>query len=404
VSGGALAVSAIAGAALAAWAALFWAALRVRRAVEDLPPAGGAPRGGWPSLSVIVPCRDEAAGVEEALASVLAQDYPGLEVVAVDDRSSDGTGRVLDAVAAARPALAVEHVTALPPGWLGKTHACEAGARRAHGAWLLFTDADVVLAPGALRAAVAHAEARGLGHLVVTPALVAPGFAERAFVSFFAALLAVGFRPAQLRRARTRAFAGVGAFNLVRAEAWRAVGGHRALAYEVADDVKLGLVLRRSGVPQGVAQGAGFLALRWQPGFRASLRGLVKNGFAGLEYRWGRVAGVAAALALLGAGPWVGVTAGPSGARAAGLAALAAAWLVHGGAARRSARGSGWEGACATGCALLLGGVLVASAALASARGAVVWRGTRYPLRELRAQCVRARDWPAERAVGWPAR
>jgi len=404
VTAGALAAAALGGAALAAWGALCAAALRVRRAVEDLPPEGTAPPGGWPSLSVIVPCRDEAPGVEEALASVLAQDYPRLEVVAVDDRSSDGTGRVLDRLAAARPGLSVQHVTSLPAGWLGKTHACEAGARRAAGAWLLFTDADVVLAPGALRAAVGHAEARGLGHLVVTPALVAPGLAERAFVSFFAALLAVAFRPADLRRARTRAFAGVGAFNLVRAEAWRDVGGHRALAYEVADDVKLGLVLRRSGVPQGVAQGAAFLALRWQPGFRASLRGLVKNGFAGLEYGWGRVAVVAAALALLGAAPWIAVVAGPPGARAAGLAALAVAWAVHGASARRSARGSGLEGACATGCALLLAGVLVASAALASARGAVVWRGTRYPLRELRARCVRGRDWPVERAVGWPAR
>jgi hypothetical protein len=400
VSAGAVAASAVAGAAFAGWGALCAAALRVRRAVEDLAPAAGAPADGWPSLSVVVPCRDEAAAVEDALASVLAQDYPALEVVAVDDRSSDGTGAVLDRLAAAQPALTVEHVAALPPGWLGKTHACEAGARRARGAWLLFSDADVVLAPGALRAAVAHAEARGLGHLVVTPSLVAPGFAERAFVSLFAALLAVGFRPAELRRARTRAFAGVGAFNLVRADAWRAVGGHRALAYEVADDVKLGLVLRRSGV----AQGARFLALRWQPGFRASLRGLVKNGFAGLEYGWGRLATVAAALVLLGAGPWIGVAAGPAGARAAGLGAAAAAWVVHGGAARRSARGSGWEGACATGCALLLGGVLVTSAALASARGAVLWRGTRYPLPELRARCVRARDWPAERAVGWPAR
>ena len=106
------------------------------------------PPGGWPSLAVVIAARDEAATIGPAVRSILAQDYPRFSVIAVDDRSGDETGAILAAIRRGDPRLTVVSITDLPPGWLGKTHALERGAEANEADWLLFTDADVVFAPG----------------------------------------------------------------------------------------------------------------------------------------------------------------------------------------------------------------------------------------------------------------
>ncbi len=384
---------------LAAWARLAWLGHADRRALVRLPEGAEGP---LPPVTAIVPCRNEARSVERAMRSLLAQDLPDLQVVAVDDRSEDGTGAILDRLAAEDPRLEVVHVTALPEGWLGKNHACAAGARRARGAWLLFTDADVVFAPEALSRAATAARRHGLGHLAVVPRFVAPGLLERAFVTAFAALLApfVGVR--DLRRPGTRAYFGVGAFNLVRREAYERAGGHGRLPLEVVDDIKLGLLLRRSGVPQGVADCAGLVSVRWQHGFLPSVLGLVKNAFAALEYRPLRAAAAAALGFAGGVLPVALLVAGPGAlVRILAGAALAVAALHHAEAARRLSGASGAEGLLMPACAILLSAVVLASAAAAWARGGVVWRGTHYPLARVRAGCLRDEDLPVSGAVGW---
>jgi hypothetical protein len=389
----------VAAVALLAWGRLAWLGLRDRRALLRLPAVEGPEPA---TVTAVVPCRDEAATLERAMRSLLAQDLPGLRVVAVDDRSSDGTGAVLARLAAGDPRLEVVRVEALPDGWLGKNHACHAGAARARGEWLLFTDADVVFAADALRRALAAARARRLGHLAVLPRFVAPGLLERAFVTGFAALLAPFVRVRDLRRAGTRAYFGVGAFNLVRRESYERAGGHRRLPLEVVDDVKLGLLLRRSGVAQGVADSGGLVQVRWQHGFAASVLGLVKNAFAALEYRPGRAVASALGAAFAGAAPLAVLLLGPGVLpRALAAAALAVAAAHHAEAARRLSGSSGAEGLLMPLCAVLLGAVVAASAAAAWARGGVVWRGTRYPLERVRAGCLRDGELPASAAVGW---
>lgn len=381
-----------------------WLARRTELALLRLPEA--APHPAPPPLSVVVPCRNEAGGVEAAVRSLLAQDLPGLEVVAVDDRSEDATGAILDRLAAADPRLTVIHVAALPEGWLGKSHAMEVGGRRARGEWLLFTDGDVLFGPGALRRALGLAHAHGLGHLAGAPRFLAPGLLERAFVTGFAALGSLAFQVPALRRPGTRAFVGIGAFNLVERAAWERIGGHQRLRLEVVDDVKLGLVLRRSGVAQGAVATGPLVAVRWQAGFAASVLGLVKNAFAGCEYRPLVAVAAALALALTGLAPFavaaaaLAVGSGAGAAMALGAAALL--MLVHAGVARRLSEGSGVEGLLFPVAASLLGGVLLASALAAGWRGGVRWRGTLYPLADLRAGLVREADWPRAGAVGWP--
>ena len=396
-----MAALSIAAAALAllAWARLAFLGFAGTRALLRLAPAGAAPLA---SVTAVVPCRDEAAAVERAMSSLLAQDLPALQVVAVDDRSCDGTGAILDRLAAADPRLEVVHVERLPEGWLGKNHACHLGAARARGDWLLFTDADVVFTPDAVPRAVAAAAARGLGHLALLPRLVAPGLLERAFVTAFSALLAPFARIADLRRPGTRAYFGVGAFNLVRRDAYARSGGHLRLPLEVVDDLKLGLLLRRSGVAQGVARSDGLVEVRWHEGFVRSVLGLVKNAFAALEYRPALAVAAALAAAAAGAAPLVILVDGPgAAARALAGAALAVAIAHHAAEARQVAGSRGAEGILMPACVLLLGAVVLVSAAAVWWRGGVVWRGTHYPLRRIREGCLRDQDLPAEGAVGW---
>jgi len=386
---------------LAAWAVLALLGLRTKRAILRLdgPPAANP----LPAVTVVVPCRNEEVGVEPAVRSLLAQDLPDLRVVAVNDRSTDATGAILDRLAAGDPRLEVVHVADLPEGWLGKNHACATGARASTGEWILFTDGDVVFAPDAVRRALGTALALRLGHLTLVPRFVAPGFGERAFVTAFASLLAPVGRVWDLPRAGTRAFFGVGAFNLVRRDAYERVGGHRRIAMEVVDDLKLGLLLRRGGVPQGVGDGTGLLSVRWQHGLLPSVLGLVKNAFAAVEYRIGiALAGVAACL-LLGAAPLALALFAPApAARIAAAAALAISALHHAETARRLARGSGAEGLLFPACALALSGVVLGSVAATWLRGGVVWRGTHYPIERIRAGCLRDAELPASAAAGWP--
>jgi Glycosyl transferase family 2 len=369
------------------------------------------PRTAWPRLSVVVACRNEEAAIRAAISSLLDQDYPNLEVVAVDDRSEDRTGALLDQLARERPALRVAHLESLPAGWLGKTNALQHGAAAATGEWLLFTDADILFAPGTLRRAVAWAVRDQLGHAVALPHFVAPGFLERGFVSFFGMLLLVHLEVNSLVQAGSRGFIGVGAFNLVRRDAYEAIGGHTRLRLEVADDVKLGLLLRRSGVREGAADSGGLVRVRWQRGFFASMRGLLKNSFAGNEFRWRGVARSVLGLPLATTLPAVCLllpthVLAPSSAalglaiRLVAAAALLVPVVLHGATARRVAGGRGHEGLLVPIAGLCLAGVMLTSALLTKLRGAVIWRGTRYPLDELEANCVREDDWPPDRAPG----
>ena len=169
------------------WLGLWLATVRHREAVvrlADLPTE--APEGGWPSLAILFAARDEEEAVGPATRSFLAQDYPGLEVIAVDDRSTDATGAILDAIAAKEDRLRVVHVRELPGGWLGKTHALQSASEATSATWLLFSDADVILAPDALRRAVAWAEREGIDHVAVMFDVVTEDEGERIFLAFFA--------------------------------------------------------------------------------------------------------------------------------------------------------------------------------------------------------------------------
>ena len=154
---------------------------RVPRLSDSLPVTDAEA----PAISVIFAARDEAEKLPSALATLLAQDYPRYEVIAVNDRSQDATGAILRQFAEANPRLKVIEVSELPPGWLGKPHALMLGAAQATGEWLLFTDADVHFAPDVLRRAVRLARDRGWDHLALLSGFDMRGFWEIVTLTYF---------------------------------------------------------------------------------------------------------------------------------------------------------------------------------------------------------------------------
>src|SRR5205814_4805342 len=160
--------------------------------------------GKHPRLSVIVPALNEQEAIGACLGSFREQDYDNLEIIAVNDRSTDGTGEIMEKIRVARPPSAaafdfkVLHITELPPGWLGKPHAMWKAASVATGEWLLFTDADVMFRSDSLRRAAAYAESERADHLVLAPTMLALSVGER-MITAMIQLAMIALRPWKVR-------------------------------------------------------------------------------------------------------------------------------------------------------------------------------------------------------------
>jgi glycosyltransferase involved in cell wall biosynthesis len=349
-----------------------------------------ADRGGaepaparWPNVSVVVPARDEAERIEEALRSIARLDYPALEVIAVDDRSRDGTGAILDRVAAGEPRVRSLHIAELPEGWLGKCHAMQAGARLAEGELLLFTDGDVVFAPDTLRLAVRYLLARKLDHLALLPGLVPGGYWEDAAKSYFAMLFIVGVKAWAAGTPSMEIYVGIGAFNLLRRTAYEAIGGHETLRLEVADDLMLGKRIKQAGFRQEALIASDHLRLRWQEGVGGFVRGLEKNGFAALGYSLPFLLLVTAFIFLFYAAPYLGVLSFRD-ARGSGYAL--SVLLMHGIYGYfASFQRNGWLLAPALpAAAMMYLYALWRSAWITLRQGGIRWRDSFYPLEALK--------------------
>lgn len=340
-----------------------------------------------PRVSIIVAARNEQRNIREALQSLLDLRYPDYQLIVVDDRSEDDTGLILDDMARTDGRLTVIHNDALPPGWLGKTHALWIGSQLATGELLLFTDADIVMEPTVVTRAVAFLQQNRLDHLTATPSVRMP----TVFLSMFGAAFIIFFslfsRPWKARDPKSRSHIGIGAFNLVRAAAYRQVGGHEAIRLRPDDDIKLGKIVKKAGLRQDVAYAPEFLAVEWYASLGEAIRGLEKNAFAGADYSIALVLTGILFHILCSIWPFLAifVTGGPI--RGIYLVTTTLILLVVADSARFH-HSRPWYALGYPLTSALFAYILLRTMLLNLIRGGIYWRGTFYSLKELKSNRV----------------
>lgn len=346
-----------------------------------------------PLVSVIVAAKEEEEHISYTVKHLLAQDYPRLEIIAVNDRSADKTGVKLEELKAwskreanASVPLHVIHITRLPERWLGKNHALYQGYLKARGSFLLFTDGDVKMSPDTIRRAVAYAERERLDHLTLMPGMVAPRFWLRAFVHYFLFCLMLVLRPWACNDDRNDKFGiGIGAFNLIRRSAYEKLGTHRAFAMYPDDDLELGRRVKKERMRQRVALAASSVQVEWYPALGAAVRGLEKNLFTGFSYKLSLLLFACAGQLLFFFSPFIVWLFVPWGASVLFLSSAASIIFVYAHMGSRFAlRWDAVECAALPVSSALLIGVMIRSAFLALKRGGIYWRGTFYSLGDLK--------------------
>jgi glycosyltransferase involved in cell wall biosynthesis len=382
-----------AGIAMGWGVALLWttravAWLRGMSRLPDLLQQPTRPVSG--AVSVIVPARNEARDVEACLRSLLASKGVDLEVIAVDDRSTDETGAAMEALREPGVQYVVEHVRELPAGWLGKPHAMARGAALATGEWLLFTDGDVVFAEDTLARALAYIECERADFLVVMPTAVIKSAGEAMMLPFLYLLAIWGPRLWQVADPQSRDAVGVGAFNLMRRAVYEKVGGWERLRMEVIEDLRMASLIKQAGFRSRVATGHNLVRIRWARGAWGVVDNLTKNVFAAFRFRIGRMIAGAVATAVMCLVPFAGLVAGVAWERAwlwpslVSVAMLATLYWRY----RRFADPNGvrtvlWLPTLPV-AAIVFVYAMLRSTVLTLTRGGVVWRDTFYPLGELR--------------------
>jgi chlorobactene glucosyltransferase len=264
---------------------LGWAWLQ-RAALHRIPPASSlASPSGHPSVSVVIPARNEAPVIGACVAGALGQDYPDLEVVVVDDRSEDGTGEIVRRAGARDGRVRLVEGRPLPAGWLGKAWALDQGARAASGRWLLFVDADTRLLPGAVAGALDAARRRGVPVLSAITAQELPTVWERIVQPAVFGEIAEAMPVALVNSPAVPQIAVAnGQFLLVRRDAYEALGGHAAVRGEIAEDAAFARRAKELGWPYWLGDGRELAVTRMYTTPRALWEGWTKNLNAGFRF------------------------------------------------------------------------------------------------------------------------
>jgi hypothetical protein len=255
-------------------------------------------------------------------------------------------------------------------------------SRQATTPWLLFTDADVLFAPDALLRALNLAESETADHLVLFPTMILRGFGERMMLAVFHLLGTVFSPPWRVPDPRSRASLGIGAFNLIRADVYRAIGGFESLRMQVTEDIRLGVEIKRAGYRQRVAFGPDLIRLRWAEGARHFIRNVTKNFFALFRFRTRPALIACATLTLLCVAPFAGF-AGPFSFRIPAALLWFMLFLLYRCLGRFSHISAVFFLTFPLAAALLIY-ALFRSVIVTLVRGGIRWRDTFYPLSELR--------------------
>ncbi len=283
----------------------------IRNRRLELLANGKEPSKGWPRVSIIVPARNEEMEIKSCLRSLSNLDYPNLEFILVDDRSTDRTGEIIRQFAQTDSRVRPVFVETLPENWLGKPHAMHRGAEVAQGDYLLFTDGDVLFGPQALKRALHYASECDLGHLCLIPGGISRGLLEKGFKMLFLFGYLMWVQAGKIRSESKNVYAGVGAFNLVKNSAYKNMGGFETLKMEVLDDLILGRRLKQAGEKQDLLIAMDDLSIRWYDGLIATIQGVEKNMFASMGFSLIKMLGTSTIFILLYLFPYAGLFLNP---------------------------------------------------------------------------------------------
>jgi glycosyltransferase involved in cell wall biosynthesis len=372
--------------------ALFWIGHGLRVALgalqrpwlKDYSPASDA---DCPRVSLLFAARDEEEKLPLALETLLNIDYPKLEILAANDRSMDGTAKILCDAAKRDPRLKVVTIETLPEGWLGKPHALQRAYEAASGDWILFTDADVRFRADAIRRAVTLANAKKLDHLTLLTDVEMHGFWERTVLTFFGLGFHLATNPRAVSDPRSSAYLGIGAFQMVKRAAYEASGTHRRLAMEVLDDMKVGKMVKEAGFRSGVGIAQDFITVRWHAGIRNIVRGVTKNFFAGAKFNVSAVALQIAGILCVNILPFLALPFVHGWMLGLVMVSAAIALGFHAGTALVMRASPLYAFTQPIGAAIFCY-MLLRSTVVTLAQGGIVWRGTFYPLEQLRRGIV----------------
>lgn len=355
----------------------------VVRRLGDIPAVADS----WPRVSIVIAARNEERNIEEALQSVLSLDYPDLEIVFVNDRSTDRTAQIVERISGRDPRLHLETIATLPDGWLGKNYALHVGAGRADGELILFTDADIVFEPTALRRAVVYMKDEALDHLTAGAEVSGPTLPLRMFIGAFAFFFVLYARPWRARNPRSSDHVGIGAFNLVRATAYRSAGGHQPIAMRPDDDMKLGKLLKMSGARQAFIGAVGFIKVEWYSSITEVIKGLEKNSFSAVDYRLGLLIVGTLTMFAFYIWPFMALSLTHGWVLACNVA-IVSILLILVGALGAQSGGKAWYAIAFPLATLLFIFILWRSSLMTLSAGGIRWRDTFYPLAALRANRI----------------
>ncbi|MEO7263464.1 MAG: glycosyltransferase family 2 protein [Ferruginibacter sp.] len=365
------------------WASLAaWLLLNGRR-IKYLSTINVTITEKLPSVAIIIPVRNEAYALREALTSVCHLDYSAYRIVVVNDRSTDASGEILMELEKQYPHLSVITIETLPKGWLGKNHALYIGSLATSEAYLLFTDADVLFKKDVLQKALQYTVENDLDHLTILPGMISPSFLLSSVITTFVMMLTAVQRPWAARKKNSNASIGVGAFNLVKRSVYERSGTHQAIAMRPDDDLKLAASIKAAGGSTDVLYGKGEITVEWYRSVKEFINGLMKNIFSGFRYNVWLAAGGALGTLLFFVLPIPIILIGGNNAERLLVAGIFALQLLLYG----NLPGSGGNYAytfLSIYSGIVIFFIIIKATIINLYNDGIYWRGTFYSLQELR--------------------
>lgn len=339
--------------------------------------------GPLPRVSLVIPARNEGDHIEACLRGLKKQTYSNLEVILVNDRSTDHTGEVMQRYTNASPNWQYIEIKSLPEGWLGKNHALEQGGLKATGEYIVFTDGDVTYEPHTILTTMQTVLTHKLDHLVLSATLKATDPLLIAMQALFAVGMISFLRLHELGKSPDR-YMGAGVFNLVKTSLYRSIGGHKSIRLEIVDDLMLAKIMVQAGGKPGFLDGRNLISLEWYANWKQMILGFEKNGFASVKYSITRLILFLIGTYVIYLLPYFGVF-----LFHAPLSYIFGASLIiaHGIMAEvsRQTGHSPWTTLLLPFAAILIGFSILRSAVLTLYRGKVMWRDTSYNLEVLKS-------------------